>query len=118
MYNGENDIVNLLDLIDGKKQRRSFKKDRRRLVYLRDGKRCRYCNKKLKYNQMEVDHVKPVASHGNDYVFNLACSCRTCNRSKSAKTWVKPRKLPVWRQVFGIILILYYLDLPTIEDFV
>lgn len=118
MYSGENDIMRFLDLIDGKKQRRRFKKDRRMIVYKRDGKKCRYCGRKLKYGQMEVDHIKPVASHGNDYIFNLACSCKSCNRSKSAKTWVKPKKLPLWRQIFGIILILYYFDLPKVEDFV
>lgn len=118
MHSCQDDLMRFLDLIDGKKQRRRFKRDRRELVYKRDGKRCRYCNRKIKYGQMEVDHIKPVAAHGNDYIFNLACSCKSCNRSKSAKTWIKPNRLPLWRQIYGIILVLYYGDYPRIKDFV
>lgn len=70
--------------------------------------RCRYCNKKIARNSMEIDHIIPVAkakssanarmllyiqgiSEVND-IRNLAPSCKKCNSKKSDKIglwWIK-----------------------------
>ena len=110
--------MKLTELFDGKKQRRRIKSDRRKIVWNRDGKRCRYCNSRVHYKDMEVDHIKPVSKGGNDYIFNLACACKPCNRKRSNKEWVRPSELPFWRKIFEKILILWYMDTPEIEDYV
>lgn len=63
--------------------------------------RCRYCNRKITRNAMEVDHLIPVARakkggyarwklkekgiHNVNDVRNLVPSCRRCNRRKGSK---------------------------------
>lgn len=108
--------MKIREIFDGKKQRRRIKSDRRKIIYKRDGKRCRYCNKKVQYHTFHVDHILPVYHGGNDYVFNLCCSCPDCNLSKGANKWIKPKELPLWRKIYGILLLGWYLDLPTLED--
>ncbi|PID85724.1 MAG: hypothetical protein CSB13_06620 [Chloroflexi bacterium] len=102
-----------------KRKRRKLSYDRRKIVWLRDGGRCRYCDKPLSYREMEVDHITPIFLGGNDYIFNLACACRPCNREKSYYNWdSKLKKLPFWRRVYEIMLILWYWDLPEVKDFI
>lgn len=110
--------MRFFDLIDRKKQRRHIKLDRRKIIFKRDGKRCRYCRSKVKYEDFHVDHIKPVSHHGNDYVFNLCCACASCNLSRSNKERIRPSRLPLWRKIYGILLVLWYTDIPEIKDFV
>lgn len=61
----------------------------RAFVLERDGYQCAYCS--TMDGPMEVDHVFPVSKGGSDDLQNLVCACRSCNRSKGAKTvadWV------------------------------
>lgn len=53
-------------------------------VFVRDNWTCRYCE--TRNEQMECDHVLPVAKGGTHTKDNLATACQNCNRSKSAKT--------------------------------
>lgn len=54
-------------------------------VYERDGKACVYCGKSLAYRQMSLDHYFPRGSGGPDDLFNLALSCKSCNKHKKNK---------------------------------
>lgn len=64
------------------------------------GKRCRYCGTKTtekpgKPNSRETDHIHPRSRSGNRTPANRASACRTCNRSKGARTpreWKKAKK--------------------------
>ncbi len=70
----------------------------RRYIYHRDGGRCRYCGKALRYGSMSLDHYLPHSAGGPDAVFNLVCTCKTCNRDKRAgipEDWES-----VWRETF------------------
>lgn len=64
------------------------------------GGRCRYCGDDLK-GQGEIDHITPVARGGSGRKGNLTLACRSCNRSKLAKTldeflqWRIERKLTI-----------------------
>jgi RHS repeat-associated protein len=61
--------------------------------------RCEYCGQNLdrnagKKNSYEADHRTPSSRGGDSTPENLAPSCRTCNRSKGAKTpaeWTPPK---------------------------
>jgi len=101
----------------GKKSRRRMPSRRRKVVYYRDGCRCRYCGRFVTYRDYHIDHIKPVSYGGNDYVFNLACACASCNLSRGNKHWIKPEPLGIFRTLFGLVLIIMYMDLPGIEDF-
>ena len=52
-------------------------------VLLRDGARCRRCGSTL---VLEVDHIEPVRSGGDDDFNNLQTLCRRCNRRKGSRT--------------------------------
>lgn len=50
---------------------------------------CAYCG--CTSGPFEVDHIIPVSRGGGNDPENLTCACRSCNRSKGAKTineWV------------------------------
>ena len=46
--------------------------------------RCALCGKKIKYCDMDLDHIVPLAMGGADDVANLQCTCVTCNRIKGS----------------------------------
>ncbi|PRP91801.1 putative deoxyribonuclease RhsC [Enhygromyxa salina] len=62
-------------------------------------KRCDYCGKEVREssgapNSKEYDHVQPWSRGGGSGPDNIRVSCRTCNRSKGAKTpgeWSGPK---------------------------
>lgn len=50
--------------------------------------RCWHCGCKLN-GEYEIDHLVPIAKGGSDAANNIVCSCRKCNREKSAKTMME-----------------------------
>jgi len=58
---------------------------RRTLIFSRDGGACYICGNTVSFKEMELDHIIPVKKGGTSDSFNLAVSCRRCNRSKGAK---------------------------------
>ncbi len=70
----------------------------RHYIYLRDGGVCRFCGKALRFGKMSLDHYFPHSAGGPDEVFNLVCSCKSCNvmkRSRIPEDWQE-----VWIQAF------------------
>jgi 5-methylcytosine-specific restriction endonuclease McrA len=58
----------------------------REVVYVRDGGRCMKCGKKVRKDDYHVDHIHPISKGGDHWdLFNLECSCPTCNLKKGAK---------------------------------
>ncbi len=57
----------------------------RHYIYLRDGGMCRFCGKSLKFGKMSLDHYFPHSAGGPDEVFNLVCSCKSCNDLKKSR---------------------------------
>lgn len=57
----------------------------RRRIFERDGYTCRY-RKDDSWVDLERDHIVPAVLGGGNDDANLATSCRSCNRSKGAKT--------------------------------
>ena len=51
-------------------------------VYARDGYRCRKCGRKT--NDLEVDHIYPIAKGGKSTLDNLQTLCHRCNVKKGA----------------------------------
>lgn len=65
----------------------------RRLVYERDGHRCRRCGRT---EYLQLDHVVPWSAGGADMATNLRTLCKPCNDERSNwREWEHPRLLPV-----------------------
>ena len=58
---------------------------RRALIVNRDESTCYLCSKVLAKDEVEIDHLIPVAQGGTSEPVNLAVACRWCNRSKGAR---------------------------------
>lgn len=79
-----------------------MKKGIRIKVWLKYDKHCSYCGKEIKYEDMQVDHLEPIAHNNHHYIGkdiygnpvfknpdrfeNLMPSCRRCNHYKRANT--------------------------------
>ena len=51
-------------------------------IYDRDGHKCKYCGVKDKGNNLEIDHIKPIAKGGKSTFDNLQTLCKRCNQEK------------------------------------
>ena len=51
-------------------------------IYERDGRKCFYCKKDLKYRQVTLDHYLPKSKGGKEEIYNLVLCCRKCNKLK------------------------------------
>lgn len=58
------------------------KSKKRMRVYNKFAGHCAYCGKKIRYEDMQIDHVVPKAHGGTDDISNLYPSCRRCNHYK------------------------------------
>ena len=54
-------------------------------VVRRDNYTCQHCGKHLLDNEVEFDHIIPVAKGGSSEENNIRLTCFDCNRSKSDK---------------------------------
>lgn len=54
-------------------------------VFKRDSFTCQYCGSKAPDVVLNVDHISPVASGGDNSIVNLITSCFSCNSGKSDK---------------------------------
>lgn len=66
-------------------KRKGLSKTMRFEVFKRDGFKCQYCGQSPPVIILEVDHIVPVASGGNDDQSNLLTSCLDCNRGKGCR---------------------------------
>ena len=57
-------------------------------IVRRDNHTCQVCGKHLLDNEVEFDHVIPVAKGGNSEEHNIRLTCFDCNRSKSDRVEV------------------------------
>ena len=51
-------------------------------IYARDGYRCKICGRKT--NDLEIDHIYPIAKGGKSTYDNLQTLCHSCNKKKGA----------------------------------
>jgi len=65
--------------------RKSLSKKTRFEIFKRDGFTCQYCGKTPPQVVLEVDHINPVISGGDNDEMNLITSCFDCNRGKGAR---------------------------------
>lgn len=61
-----------------------FPKEVRELIYNNAEGKCVLCGRKITYNDMTLDHIKPLANGGRNTVTNLQCTCEACNKFKGS----------------------------------
>ena len=66
-------------------EREPISKKLRFEIFKRDSFTCQYCGKKAPDVVLEIDHIKPVASGGDNTLLNLVTSCYECNHGKGAR---------------------------------
>ena len=66
----------------GKIKRRTYSQDARKLIYNYANGRCTLCGRKILFEDMTIDHIKPLSLGGADVVENLTCTCYACNLFK------------------------------------
>ena len=54
-------------------------------VVRRDNYTCQHCSKHLLDNEVEFDHIIPVAKGGSSEEHNIRLTCHDCNADKSDK---------------------------------
>ncbi len=80
----------ILSLPKRKPGRKAIPMALQKLIFGRDGHKCRYCGRTD--GTMHIDHVVPVSLGGGDEPENLCVACAPCNHSKHATP------LSEWRQ--------------------
>lgn len=83
--NEESLSTRLLNKIDESSKRNNLSFYRRILYEEFEDKRCFYCGKPLKADQIHVDHFIPWSFIKDDNLWNLVLSCPSCNQKKSDK---------------------------------
>lgn len=56
----------------------------RKTIYEKYDGHCAYCGRKIKIEEMQIDHFRPKNAGGDDDLENLMPSCRRCNHYKRA----------------------------------
>ena len=59
---------------------------RKRVLFNRDGWKCQYCNCKLNYSTIEIEHVLPSSRGGKTSWLNCVSACKPCNKKKKNMT--------------------------------
>ncbi len=54
-------------------------------IYKRDGYRCQICHRRFNPNNLEIDHIYPIAKGGKTTMDNLQTLCHRCNVAKGDK---------------------------------
>lgn len=64
-------------------KRKQYTTEQRKIIYQRANGRCQLCGRKIKYEDMTLDHIVPLSLGGADEMENLQCTCFPCNKFKS-----------------------------------
>lgn len=67
-----------------KARRKKYSVDARKLIYDKADGKCELCGRKIVFEDMTLDHVKPLSMNGEDNISNLQCSCLACNQFKGS----------------------------------
>jgi 5-methylcytosine-specific restriction endonuclease McrA len=81
-------VVRFLRALRGRKRGVKFSREN---VYLRDGARCQYCERKVPRSEATYDHVVPRAQGGKTNWDNVVIACLPCNQRKGGRTPVEAR---------------------------
>ena len=67
-----------------KDSKRTFTTEERIVIWHRANGTCKICGSKIKFDQMEADHITPHSKGGQTTIDNGQALCKQCNASKGA----------------------------------
>lgn len=67
----------------GKRKRKKYSKEERKIIYNKSNGCCELCGKRLLFEEITLDHIVPLSMGGADDMENLQASCYACNQFKS-----------------------------------
>lgn len=91
-YNPSKASVLMRQRVDKLKQALNRDPQLRGAIKDRDGEQCRFCGKKVNFNDGKsdaggtYDHLTPTSQGGQNTADNLVVACRTCNTKKGGRT--------------------------------
>ena len=68
------------------------KAEDKRQLFNDQQRRCVYCGRVYRYNELEIEHIIPRALGGPDHIRNSQLACRTCNLAKGTMTDIEFRQ--------------------------
>ena len=68
-------------------KRKHISQSIRHEVFVRDNYKCVECGASKEDIPLEIDHIISIAQGGTDEMSNLQTLCKTCNLTKSSRTW-------------------------------
>jgi len=84
---GARNYIASAEISGGQKVKRSVSETRKKFVASRQGWRCKSCNMMLDFTY-EIDHVKSLASGGDNSVDNLVALCVGCHKQKTLMDYI------------------------------
>jgi 5-methylcytosine-specific restriction endonuclease McrA len=79
-------IIRLLYFVSLPKNNTMFEPFTRKNIFIRDGGKCCYCDKKLKLSELHWDHIVPRDQGGKSNWQNICSCCLSCNLKKKNRT--------------------------------
>ena len=79
----------LIELLKVQKPHRKIRSRRKRKrfrcrIYWRDRGLCQYCDKRVPFEKMTLDHIVPLVAGGSDrHKENFCTACKSCNEAKA-----------------------------------
>jgi hypothetical protein len=58
------------------------RKERKRILEQLYPNYCFWCNRAFKYENLTIDHIKPLSLNGSNDIANLRLACLSCNQSR------------------------------------
>lgn len=65
-------------------KRKSYSQSVRKMIYNNADGCCQLCGRKIKFEDMTLDHIQPLGMNGADCISNLQCTCREDNLFKGS----------------------------------
>ena len=72
----------LKQFIDSKSERIEFGQEYKQKILNKFNSKCNICKEECS-NDFDIDHIKPLASGGTNYLSNLQVLCKSCHKIKS-----------------------------------
>lgn len=86
-----------------------------KLIKLRDGYTCQYCNQLFSCDELTMDHVVPVSHGGKESWENIVAACAPCNHSRGNNTRIQPMTKP-WKPTTFQLIALKKKEVITVPD--
>ena len=72
-------------------------------MFMRDLFQCQYCGDVFDFDDLTIDHVKPVSKGGRTEWENCVTACKPCNHTKGDKQNIRPMHKPYKPDYYALV---------------